>query len=393
MTNAAGPLPWMVVDGIEVGNAARTYEYLRNGLLVPASGILQLGDTYPCDVLYNEVGGGPTFVDPIADPAPWYHPDFPESFDFLGLIIANIEGIEGVVARTVTPRLGGIEGAALGPSHEGVRELIVTGSLVARSTSGLDYGFRWLSDVLSPANCDLCQVFPCIVRNACPPGSDTALGRYLIYDVGLTAGPHWVDEAINVADYGCDLRDVTFTVTAENPYLYRHPAACLGPEFVGEDINCGDPEAPDVCTWLFGPPGAQHCCMVSPPSIGTLGTIITIDSPDGVGGLTIGTYKNCPPSGSDLPILELQVEDVPAGGVFVIDSAQRKCTLTTTDPTTGDPVTVDGIPYLVLPPGTSLEWIEVAKCDGATCVCVQTTAPCSGGAATTVLVETQLRLK
>lgn len=522
------PLPWMAYRNVVFANAARTMAYINSTLPYGASGVFTSAKTFPCGVLYREIGGS-QFFHPKSDPAPWYAGDFPESADFLGFVIEEVDGLGGVGVRSINPRLGGIEGAQLGPQQQGARELVVKGCLVATSTAGNEYGLRWLTNLLSAGDCDLCATAPLIVRTACPPedASNEQLGRYLIYDVGLTDGPH--PTAQPIIDESCDIRAIEFTLTAQNPYLYgpvtEIMAATLLP-FVS-DPGC-DLYGP--CTWLFGPPQTPICSsQFFAPSLGTLGVIITVTSPDGLGGLTLGLYETCPPTDhqsgtsnttlpysstcaiapvatvgaggpaiavgtchplgiggtfnywepvlitdpsgyhpnrelwwrenpagnssspgfnghftTDLvvdhkdgtyslfnpdgwsgrsvietsftmsspkieayffdvatPFMEVDIGNIPSGGILVIDSARREITLTAPDPTTGLTVVTDGSPLLDIPAGELLDWLEVAACTdpahpGRFCICARAAHPCSTremSSQTTVEIQTQLRRK
>lgn len=132
------------------------------------------------------------------------------------------------------------------------------------------------------------------------------------------------------------------------------------------------------------------CCTFTPPVIGTLGLIVTIDATaeaNDVGGLSITTHNgggSTPCTGN--AVQEVDVARVPAGHKLVIDGAKHTVTLI-------DALGVesDGVEYLDLG-DAGLDWLEVSQnCNYATCVCVQTAAPCTGGASTTVKIDTQYR--
>ncbi len=53
----AGPLPFLVLNGAELCNAARTISYLRGGLGNTMSGRWELGAGQLCGVLYRQYGG------------------------------------------------------------------------------------------------------------------------------------------------------------------------------------------------------------------------------------------------------------------------------------------------------------------------------------------------
>jgi hypothetical protein len=233
----------LVVCGKEIINNARTTDYLRHGLGSPDSTI-EIGDGCDCSVLYRLFGGEPvTFTDPASDPAPWHDDSNAESDAFLGFLL-NPPDFTGVmdspIERAVYQRSGGIQGAVAGAQKLVGRMMTITVTLVASECCGLDYGFRWLTNTLAATLCDNCGVCPAEVRVCCPPddGSDDADGLWLIYDVALIDGPHVVYNS-GIEPECCDMRQVQFTLMAENPYLYQAPTTCLSPSVIpGIDLPC-----------------------------------------------------------------------------------------------------------------------------------------------------------
>jgi hypothetical protein len=396
-----GPLPWLRFGGVEIANGARSMEYWRS--LSPIGGKFELADSYPCAALYAEAGATSpaSFVAPEVDPAPWYDSDEILSTYFYGFVPRRIEGtMASMVTRAVAPRFGGIEGGKLGPEHRGPRTIVVRGLLVGRGGVGLDFGLNWLSSVLAASACDQCARAELEVYNACPDGLGSPAGKYLLYDVGLAAGPAPTGEA--VPGDGCDFQEITFTLVAENPWLYEPVSLCLAETIVGADEPCDDP----LVFFQTGEPGTPHCCEVTPPSSGVLGSIITIDAPSGVGGLECGIFTTgCPPAADDQPVKAIYVERLEPGESLVIDSSRRTVRVFQTIaavPGTlcgggpcGDTIEEsDGFPLLHFPTDRTLEWLDLAPCDlPDACFCVRTTHPCSGGGDATVKIETQLRVR
>lgn len=225
----AAPLQFIELDGLEVANAARTFEYIRK--LQGHGRHFDLGDVCICQVLFREAGhdGIPAvFTSPAADPAPWYSVDFPESANFYGLLLTDLDGWDLDIARSVTDRVGGIEGATLGPEHLKGREFRARGFMIASSCAGLEYGRRWLAEHLGTTNCDTCLTRTIKVRDHCPEpdnGTNDSQGLWYAYEVGLTQALKETDN--EGLDRCCDAVEVTFTITAQNPFLYKDPVACI----------------------------------------------------------------------------------------------------------------------------------------------------------------------
>ena len=72
---------------------------------------------------------GDRYESPMADDAPWYDPQVPESADFAGLFVEEVVGFDAVVNRSISE--AAIYGGALGPLKLGPRKITVTGYLFA----------------------------------------------------------------------------------------------------------------------------------------------------------------------------------------------------------------------------------------------------------------------
>lgn len=402
--SSQGPLPYLRVGGVEIANAARTLEYLRAGLGDNDCGTWILGTGDLCNILYREdVSGCVPFVftSPAADPAPWYDPDDPASEEFLGLFMLDIKGYDSVVTRVVTPRVQGLGGATFSGQRYLPREWMFKAALISATDAGAEYGLRWLTAQLSTPSCDLCETTDVTVRLVCPPDdcSDDDLGQWTSYDVALISGPKetstWAPRPATFDGTmagGRQVVDVEWAMTAGNPYLYKPSVHCLEDETVGEDTECDN-----ICTFLFGPPGEAHCCIIDTPSQGTVAPIYTfvsttqgtIDTGErGMGSLILGAYEGCP-VGTDegSPVYELIIGYIPSDSTVVVDCARQKITVIdneTLEETDGG--------YLIdLSEGRSLEWPQASDCDAITCFCARTQHPCSQGGNTTVAIATQYR--
>jgi hypothetical protein len=383
---------FLEIDGLEISNGARTIQYLRNGL---GSDRWQVGEGCACNVLWEEIcpsvaGPEQCFISPEADPAPWWDPDTPESADFLGVLIKDVRPwFDGQAARSITPRISGLGGASIGPTHLTPRALTTPATLIASSCGGIEYGRRWLQYQLNRL-CDPCQLSVARIRSFCPTADDDlTAGEWFVYEVGLVSG---MDEVLQQDGFGqasfaggddgcCDFVEGTLTLMAGNPYLYKRAIICAGPESLNPDACAVD--CIDFCHWLQDAPPAVDC-VVEPPLIGVLGTVITIDAGTGLHNLTLETLADCDDPTS--LIGSIGVPFLPAGSTFVVDSALHTITYT---PSGGTPV--DGTPYIVLPFGFGVPWLEVGSCNPAGCVRAQLGRICDSDCTPTVEIDLRLR--
>jgi hypothetical protein len=383
---------FLELDGVEVSNGARTIQYLRNGL---GSDKWQVGEGCACAALVEEVcpsaaSAEQCFTSPAADPAPWYDAAQPESADFLGVLIKDVRPwFDGQAARNTTPRISGLGGASIGPLHPTPRQLQTPATLIASSCAGIEYGRRWLQAKLT-ALCDPCALSVARIRSYCPSEEeDLTAGEWLVYEVGLVSGMTETlqSDAFGTASFQggddgcCDFVEGSLTLLAGNPYLYKREVVCtestsLNPEACAADCL-------DFCHWLQDAPPAV-VCQVTPPSFGILGTVITIEAGTGLHNLTLETLSNCADPAS--LIGSIGIPYLPAGSTFVVDSALQRITYTAPG---GSPV--DGTPYIVLPFGFGLPWLEVSSCDPASCVTAQLSRICDSDCTPTVTITTRLR--
>lgn len=386
-----GPLPYLRYCGVEVANAARTIEYLRNGLGDTMQGHWELGDGTLCSALYRVDGLSPdctpaTFVSPVTDPAPWYDPAEPGAESFLGAVLLGIKGYDSTVQRTVTQRLGALGGGIFGRPTRKPREWKFRAALVSADDAGAEYGLRWLTNTLKSSECLGCATCYLAVRIVCPPGdcSDDDLGEWVSYDAALTEGPYEVEQfspgATRDVLGGCrDFTIVEWTVVAGNALLYKPPITCF------EATITQDSDCEDICDFLFGSVGGDaECCVVEPPTMGTLGSVFTLSSAYGFGGLLLEAYADCT-SGNPEPALQIALSSIPADSTVVVDSARHRITI---EDAAG--VISDGTHLVTIPADSGLQWLEIRDCDALTCFCIRPALPCSQGSVD-VLLQTQVR--
>lgn len=378
----------LVVDDLEISNGARTTQYLRLGLGGLGFQVGPAGGGCDCSIQWRDLGCDTQeecFVSPAADPAPWYDPDIRASGEFLGLLIPDMRSwFDGFAGRNVTQRLSGLGGASIGPMHQDARGLSAAATLCASTQAGVEYGRRWLQQVLSGL-CDPCQLSIAELRSSCPPcdGSDDEEGRWLVYEVGLTEGAKIaVTPPAGGGPIGCQqIMPISLTLTAGNPFLYKQPVVCiedsLNPEACTDDCL-------DFCHWFHdAPPPVQ--CVVDPPRIGTLAAVLTITAGHGLSDLSISILSDCG-SAANQALAVLNVPNLPAGSVLVIDSALE--TVTYTGP---DGVTIDGVGFIALPFGQAMPWLAVGNCNEGRCISAQLARICESDCTARIEIATQLR--
>lgn len=435
-------LPFLEHDGVEVSNANRWLAYLKNGRALGLSGMgrYEIVTSLVCAALDDEASPAkPTagFSSPVTDPAPWYDATVPASGEFLGLLIQNIKGLDGVTTRTTTPRLSGIGGATLGPQTTNPRLLTVNGTLMATTCRGIEYGKRWLSGVLANED-QSCAVAETHMRSCCGSGGEgvalypstslypsptllpsdsivpTSDGLVISYQVGLTSGPDEVNPDLARSGLACEMVDVIFILTAGNPYLYGAPHVILGP------VPVAEPDALTGCMsfyhWGFETGPVSTVAITPPSKFGVTGLIVTITAgASDVTGVRFFAYDDptnatanyvtatgvatpmTPVTGAGpigalddgvagvTHVQQVLTATIPAGSVLVYDSAKRTVRLTRADGTEED-----GIAYLNLG-AVALQWIEIGEGDSGVVVGYQLETPCGANPDATIMIATQRR--
>jgi hypothetical protein len=260
---------YLCLGGVEITNSARVLAYMRNGLKPHTMRIGNCGCTDLGAML-----GDPEYRLPALDtaaPPPWVDPAEPDSYDFAGLLVTEIEGIESApVSRPVVDRIG--DGAVVGRRRYGPRTITVSGLLVGGSCCAIDYGMRWLTTALRGS-------LPCASTGGCA-GDDL---EYLtccpqvcqdapdFESASACAEPYWrtlrevslVDAPKRTGTVGavcsccdtCPAVQVTFTLLAGRPHALRLPVTVTGD---GETWIDSDTESACV-TWS----NAADCAATS----------------------------------------------------------------------------------------------------------------------------------
>lgn len=193
------------------------------------------------------------FTDPITDFACWYNPDFPESADFLGLWIVDLDGLENdPYIRNTTE--AGIDGTVFNRGNRPGRTLTFDVMLLASSCAGMEWGRDWVAKVLRGGFCSHTNVLTAScgteemkVRVCCPDEGDVDDGVRVFPSVATTGGLQRIDG--HRRDQCCDVyRRYQFIVTTERANKYGEmQEACAPQEPSRNDIVCFDWDSCRVC--------------------------------------------------------------------------------------------------------------------------------------------------
>lgn len=226
---------YLCLNGTEVALADRTLSYVRNGIV--SSEWEASADCYDCELLRD----GDTYVDPATDDAPWYDPNVPASTEFFGIIPTRVELLTAL-NRTVTSRVTG--GGVVGPLRPKPRVLQFTGIMAANSPAGMTYGERWLNEVLAGSQCGDVLMDEATVLTACPSDDYVVAEEFYLrrlLDVGIADGP--VVKPLNNISAECKISEVSFQLTAGQPYLYSPEILVTEDELISESYTYSG----DVC--------------------------------------------------------------------------------------------------------------------------------------------------
>lgn len=251
-------LDFLCLAGVEISNSARVEAYMANGVK-PGTMVMKAGCA--CPDLRQILGDDP-YTRPDLDKVPpeWVDPNVPESYDFAGFLITDIEGLDTAPrTRVVTNRLG--DGAVIGRATLGPRTITVTGLLIGSSCCGIDYGMRWLSSALNGSiGCggSTCGGDDLTYLTCCPDVCEDA-PDFVSYEqcaepywrtlreVALIEGPtptRYVGGACACCNT-CPAREVQFTLMAGRPHALREPVTVASAETWAAD----DPVS-DCPTWV-----------------------------------------------------------------------------------------------------------------------------------------------
>lgn len=340
-----------------------------------------------CDALNwtaDYPGATPTPISPYTtpedDPAPWYSPLAPESAHFFGFMIESIEeGKNAPIGRSVNDRITTFGGATLGALRKKGRVMKVTVLAFGAYEAALDYGFRWLTDVLVYQNapCDTCEL---TFRSACPTLGEAPTydewdtGRWTFKQVGIVDGPRY-EEPPN-PNAVCNLRRISFVIAASVPHAFKCPVQEMDHvTWIDELWNDLDPECPPI-DWMCDPTESVCHSVSSDYAIGDDALVfeVSADANTAIYNLEINIYPDpfgwvCDelsrPSGFVMPepCDSISVPILPANYVLRYDATVQDVTITIPGGTT-----VSGIPYLNFAENSPPTFPAIRG--GQYCVCV-----------------------
>lgn len=268
--------PFLCLGGTEIANGLRTISYLARGLggtqwTAHSVRTLGLGDIilgqysdiydpyYETDQIGPDsegtfspgcpcpsLGTRDDYISPIADGAPWYTAVRPESANFLGLIPDTME-LVATAARAVSPRAD--FGGVLHRLRLRHRVLQVSGLMVATDRRAMQWGERWLTEVLRGSVCENLRGDTAEVVPACPDADadqdEIDASFRTLRQVGLVDGPTFTPEGDVPPAW---VQRASFQLVAGNPYLHT-PTVVMADE---EEVGTGDHTAVVVQTqeWL-----------------------------------------------------------------------------------------------------------------------------------------------
>lgn len=255
---------YITVGGVEVVNHTRLNTYLQTvGSPLDSTAVCS------CESLTAEMVGDLPYSTPEEDEAPWYDPDVPESAQFAGFLLLNVEGLdENPVRRTVTNGVAG--GGAIGPARALPRTMVFTGILLGATCCAVEYGLHWLGEALQGCTGGQCEG-DCMTLFNCCPGAETSPDEFAekhrrtIRRVALIDGPRVISRTGNGCvggdcESGADIVGVEFTLTAGTPWLWTDPMTVM------EIVPPVDPDGGCV-TWCLHPSGGEGCdgtCRFAP---------------------------------------------------------------------------------------------------------------------------------
>jgi hypothetical protein len=270
-------------------NSQRTAAYLDSATTTCDAGDLKsrIDLTCDCDPLHwkqnDETGvwSPAVYTNPVTDQAPWYDADIPESAQFLGFMIEDVKQDTAVSGRTFSTRLSSSGGGTIGPVRNKERRLDFTVLMFACNEPAMEYGFRFLNDMLMSPGCDDgCTLCDAEYRESCPAvdGSAESLdqGRWILKNVGAVIGPVWGDNPLSGS--ACNIRRVQFTLVSELPWKFKCPVpVCTDVALAGYPAD-----GVDCVNWSDILCGKQEvsCTASEPLIIGETGLIIEVQAGD-----------------------------------------------------------------------------------------------------------------
>lgn len=184
-----------------------------------------------CTTLQAALGDAEYIADNLPD-APWYDLSMPDvSGRFYGVFALSVAGLNDST-RSASVTEGIDDGAVVGRTRKGSRQVRVRAILLARGRDALDYGAAWLNASLDPDACGQhgtgCGSTDLEFLTDCPPAReegetleayDARVDGYrrFLHGVTVTSGPY-ERELMNKGEFWGQIFEWTFT--AGRPWVY-----------------------------------------------------------------------------------------------------------------------------------------------------------------------------
>jgi hypothetical protein len=227
-------IDWLCFAGTEIANTSRATAYAQQGLKPHTMTVSDCG----CPDLARMLGDQDYRRPDLDAGVPWVDPAEPESYEFGGLLVTTITGLDvAPVERGRTDRLG--DGTVVGRRRLGPRTIVVRGLLLGSSCCGIEYGLRWLASALDGSlgcGTSTCGGDDLVFLACCPEACEDSpefenyrqcLTPHLrtLREVALIDGPNVVSEiggGCNCCSE-CPAKEVEFTLLAGRPHALRQP--------------------------------------------------------------------------------------------------------------------------------------------------------------------------
>ncbi len=202
---------WMCFGGNEISSWSRVNQNLRCEDR-PAD----VGGCFP--QIINDYSCPADYIDIEEDPAPWHDEDVPASYEFMGLYVHEVTGLDGPPFLRSSAVNNAIGGSLARLKYNG-REMAVRGVMYATTCRGMDFGIRWLNQLLiGGSSCDGCVEDELVIRSCCPSDGETVDDGLLTFKrTGVLNPPRYVKP---IESCGCLVREVTWSFFSEIPYMF-----------------------------------------------------------------------------------------------------------------------------------------------------------------------------
>lgn len=156
--------------------------------------------------------------------APWYTSEIPESGEFGGVWVMDIQGLDSTpTERSIVASSG--SGAVAGPNRDGHRTVTVDALLLACSNAGVEYGLKWLTGRLRATTKTQDLALRYLTASPANTAADPDTLVREAHNVVMTSAPHKTG-SYNIGSkshqHGTVYR-VTWELTILSPYSYLPP--------------------------------------------------------------------------------------------------------------------------------------------------------------------------